>query len=238
MNALGKHLAADLDVQFQTQITSLQRAEQHWTLAADQAAELGRFDAVIVAVPAGQAANILAAVPQLAQQAGAAQMSGCWALMLALPNSLELEFDGAFVNHSPLAWIARNNSKPSRPDGPETWVLHASAEWTQEHLEDTPAMVEQALLAEFWKTVERSPTPPIHTSAHRWRFALPDQPLSDICLFDRTLKVGACGDWCGGPRVEGAFLSGMAMAGRVLGLVNSIEFHQGADAASGQFQLF
>ncbi|MEY3209703.1 MAG: hypothetical protein RIT28_184, partial [Pseudomonadota bacterium] len=28
---------------------------------------------------------------------------------------------------------------------------------------------------------------------------------------------GACGDWCVGPRVEAAYLSGVAMAGRVLG---------------------
>jgi photolyase PhrII len=238
MNAVGKHLAAELDVQFQTRITSLQHAAGRWTLATDQASGLGPFDAVVVALPAGQAANVLAAAPQLAEQAAATTMSGCWAVMLALADSLELGFDGAFVNQSPLAWIARNSNKPGRRDDLETWVLHASPEWTQDHIDDPPAMVEQLLLREFCQAVGRTPVNPVHVAAHRWRFALPDQPLADACLFDRNLKVGACGDWCGGPRVEGAFLSGMAMAGRLLGLANSVESSKRAVVDGGQLHLF
>ncbi|KAA1260324.1 hypothetical protein LF1_28630 [Rubripirellula obstinata] len=30
------------------------------------------------------------------------------------------------------------------------------------------------------------------------------------------MGIAACGDWCGGPRIEGAFLSGMAAAGALL----------------------
>jgi predicted NAD/FAD-dependent oxidoreductase len=35
-------------------------------------------------------------------------------------------------------------------------------------------------------------------------------------LFDPQLGIGACGDWCGGRRVEGAFLSGHALALRII----------------------
>jgi len=35
-------------------------------------------------------------------------------------------------------------------------------------------------------------------------------------LFDPVAGIGACGDWCGGSRVEAAFLSGAAIAGTVL----------------------
>jgi len=59
---------------------------------------------------------------------------------------------------------------------------------------------------------------PEHLSAHRWRYALPTEPLPEPCLFDPRLQLAAAGDWCGGPRVEGAFLSGCAAAGRILSL--------------------
>jgi predicted NAD/FAD-dependent oxidoreductase len=54
--------------------------------------------------------------------------------------------------------------------------------------------------------------------AHRWRYALPTEPLADRYLIDGDLSIGACGDWCAGPRVEGAFLSGAALAERLLAL--------------------
>ena len=41
-------------------------------------------------------------------------------------------------------------------------------------------------------------------------------PLDSPCLFDSQLKIGACGDWCGGRRVAGAFVSGMTLAEQVL----------------------
>jgi len=53
--------------------------------------------------------------------------------------------------------------------------------------------------------------------AHRWRYAQAAEALDLGCLWDGELGLGVCGDWCQGSRVEGAFLSGMAAAGRVLG---------------------
>jgi len=41
--------------------------------------------------------------------------------------------------------------------------------------------------------------------------------LPESSLWDEQHRLGACGDWCGGPRVEGALKSGMALAGQVLG---------------------
>jgi predicted NAD/FAD-dependent oxidoreductase len=176
-----------------------------------------------VTSPAGQAAELLRSVPLLAARARKSPMHGCWAVMLAVTDSLRLGYDGAFVHASPLAWIARNSSKPGRPQESETWVLHASSEWSESHIEESPQAVMSELIDEFWRAVGASPVPVQYRSAHRWRFALPPQPLDDSSLFDSTMRVGACGDWCGGPRVEGAFLSGMAVAGRVLGMLNETE---------------
>jgi renalase len=52
----------------------------------------------------------------------------------------------------------------------------------------------------------------------RWAYARAPAPLDADALFDDEAKVGLGGDWAAGGRVEGAFLSGIALAGRVLGL--------------------
>ena len=43
-----------------------------------------------------------------------------------------MDFDGAFVTDGPVSWIARDASKPGRPDA-ESWVVHTAPEWTREH---------------------------------------------------------------------------------------------------------
>jgi hypothetical protein len=72
------------------------------------------------------------------------------------------------------------------------------------------------LLSAFEEAVGRELPRPVSTDCHRWRFALPDPPLDQSCLYDPGAGLGAGGDWCGGPRVEGALLSGWALADRVL----------------------
>ena len=145
------------------------------------------------------------------------KMHACWAVMVSFDESLELPFDGAFVQESPLSWISRNDSKPGRGGDYESWVLHASPDWSDQCIDEEPDTVLSNLIEAFWRATGSKPRATSYAASHRWRYAIPPQPLESRCLFDSRLKIGACGDWCSGPRVEGAFLSGMAMAGRVLG---------------------
>ena len=57
--------------------------------------------------------------------------------------------------------------------------------------------------------------------AHRWPLALAENCLTLGCLYEEKLWLEVCGDSCQMSRMEGAFLSGMAMAERVLGLTQS-----------------
>lgn len=218
MNALCRHLARDLDVRYETRVDRLERTAEGWRLGSSDGLDLGGFDAVVVSAPAPQTAALLEGVaPRLAARAGGVAMSPCWAVMAAFPEPLALGFDGAFVHRTPLAWVARNASKPGRPEG-EAWVLHGSPEWSESNLELEPAEAAARLLEAFAAAVGGGCPDPVHLAAHRWRFALPAAPLVEPCLFDSDLQLAACGDWCGGPRVEGAFLSGLAAAERVLQL--------------------
>ncbi len=221
MNAICKHLATGLDVQCQTRVAPLVREQELWHLHSEDGTELGKFDFAVTTAPPAQAAALLNVASRLAAQAEGTPMNGCWAVMVAFETPLPLEFSAAFVHNSPLSWIARNSSKPDRDMGVETWVLHASPEWTAMHMEDDPEAVSVLLLDELWRAARIQARRAEFCRAHRWRFALPPEPLEERCIVDSELQVVACGDWCGGPRVEGAFLSGMAAAGRVLGLLKT-----------------
>jgi predicted NAD/FAD-dependent oxidoreductase len=122
-----------------------------------------------------------------------------------------LPFEAAFVNQGPLRWIARNNCKPGR-EGKETWLLHATAEWSEAHIEDTPEAVAEILLEAF---AELGAPLPAAWAAHRWRYADSVPAMAYECIWDDALGLGLCGDWLNGGKVEGAWLSGRALGQRI-----------------------
>lgn len=213
MSAIGRLLAEGLDVQHERAVTALAPRGSAWDVVGEHGHLLGTYDRVVAAVPAPQAVPLLAPSASLATLAKSCTMSPCWAVMAAFEHPLPLDWDAAFVEDAPLAWIMRNGSKPGRP-APECWVLHAAPGWTREHLEQDKSVVPAPLLDVFAQ-VTGVTTPPVHAVAHRWRYALPEEPLTLPYLLDEALGLAACGDWCGGPRVEGAWLSGHTL-GRTL----------------------
>ncbi|HXH03496.1 MAG TPA: hypothetical protein VNN09_09265 [Candidatus Competibacteraceae bacterium] len=158
---------------------------------------------------------LLTARPEWAARLAALRFEPCWTVMLALGGQLPLPLDAAQVVDSPLAWIARNNSKPGR-GGLEAWVLQATAEWSATHLEDSAIKVIAALTRAFREACGRQPVPPAMAQAHRWRHARAATPLGEDCLWDGGLGLGVCGDWCRGERIEDAWLSGLVLAQMML----------------------
>lgn len=220
MSALCHHLGRDVAVAYDQRIASIARRGESWELSKESGEVVGSFDVLWLATPAPQAAALLGTVaPALAERLGAVEMAPCWSVMVSFTEAVDLPIDGAFVSDSPLSWVARDGNKPGRStDGLDTWVLHASAEWSREHLDDDDDDVIDALLSAAWEAFGRPARPPVEAIAHRWRYAIAPDALAEGCLWDPELRIGACGDWCHGSRVEGAFLSGSAAAGRVLGM--------------------
>src|SRR6218665_2215587 len=53
---------------------------------------------------------------------------------------------------------------------------------------------------------------PAHADTRRWRPAQTTRPLGRSHLWDADLRLGVCGDWCRGHRLEDAFVSGLELA--------------------------
>lgn len=218
MTAPGRWLAAPLTIEPGHSVKQIRRSAEGWQLETVEAGWLAtQFDSVLLAVPAPQAAPLLAPVaPEMAALASGARMRGCWALMLQFAAPLALPFDAAFVNQGRLRWIARDNSKPGR-QGPETWLLHATAEWSEARLEDNAKDVEAELVDAFRQACTPIDIPlPQDSSAHRWRYADSFPALTQGCAWEKALGLGMCGDWLNGGKVEGAWLSGRQLAARLM----------------------
>ena len=214
MNAPLKAMAGELGVQFGTRIEQLVRDGEGWQLDGEGAPD-ARFDAVLVAVPAEQAGPLLQPhAPAMATLADQTASDPCWTLMAGFEAPLALVQD-TLRQRGPIGWAARNNAKPGRANE-ECWVIQASPEWSRAHLEEDAETVAAALLAELAEA-NGGPLPrQLGATAHRWRFAR-SGTAGEEALWDAEQRIGVCGDWLIGPRVEAAYMSGLLLAEAVGG---------------------
>jgi len=229
MNQLAQHLAGDVPIQRKSPIAEIRRTPQEtWQLFGPAGNLCGEYDIVICNAPPVQSLALLKNCTELAAEVAAVDMRPCWAALVTTRSTLETEaperdFAGAFVNQGPLCWLSRDSSKPGRlatdatVTGPVCrWVLHASPQWSQTHLEADQADVARELMTAMPALLGCGLEFVGDVITHRWRYANPIKPIDRGHLWDATNHLGVCGDWCGGGRVEGAFLSGLSIAGTIL----------------------
>lgn len=199
LRSLVRDLLAALDVEFETELTSVADVEPEYA-------------AVVLAMPDPQARRLLDGVgaadgvdwidyePVIAVAAGYPQRS--WDLDAA-----------AFVNGDPdITLIADDGAR--RGDGAPVLVVHTGAGLAARCAHDPDTAVEPALAAAARLLgIEAAPS---WTHAHRWLFAKPaDSHDASFALLEQAGPLlGLCGDsWCpsGAPRVESAWRSGHAL---------------------------
>jgi predicted NAD/FAD-dependent oxidoreductase len=224
MASLARNMAAPFgeSLHAATHVSYLNRAAGGWHLSLRDAAATdpalvepggptsGPFDAVILAIPAPQAANLLAAISHpFAPHAAATVIAPCWALMLGFPDPI----NGPATlkpDESPISWLACENTRPGADPAPTAYTIHAGPAWSRAHLEDPADAVIAALREAFTRATGITATP-CYTRTHRWRYALAETPLGQPYLLDSAQKIGVCGDWCLAGKLEAAYLSGQAL---------------------------
>lgn len=217
MTAPAKQLAKDLTIHFSTTIDQLLREGVVWKLhSKEYGLNTSSFDTVLLAIPSKQAEVLVQPHSQaLYQYCQHAVMLPNWTLMVYAKAPLPLDFDAAFINQGMFSWLARSSSKPNRPSA-EAWVAQATSEWSSAHAhltkdEAAPLLVDGfAALTGFRPELFQN---------HLWRFARLAQPNEAGPQLDQSLQLGLCGDWTTGQKVEGAWLSGQALAQSILSAV-------------------
>ncbi len=242
MSSLALHLARDVEVRSSHRVDLIERRGGPFVLRGtiapvgttlgprdalsekDPLVDLGAFDVVLLCLPPAQASGLLERVNDpISERLSAVRFDPCVAFGFVADGDAyrSAAFDGLFVGREGdpdrvIAWVARESSKPTRSDG-EVWVVHAASEWSAAHLRDPRDRIERALLDDIARLLGLDPIRATTSVLKKWAFARSPAPL-DRPLLDDEARIGVGGDWTSGGRVEGAFLSGLALAGRVLGL--------------------
>jgi predicted NAD/FAD-dependent oxidoreductase len=215
MSGLPRALADGLDVSLGVTVTAVRRAGPLWQVATQ--ATVIEAERVVLTVPAPQVAALIGADHPLAARLDAVRIAPGLTLMAAFPADAPAPFASRRFEDGPLAFIARDSSKPGRPDGAVTWVAQAGPAWSTAHLDEDTATIAQRMLPLLCAEIGAAADSALYTAAHRWRYARVTTPLGQPFLTDATGTLQLGGDWCLAGRVEAAWTSGRAIAEDIMG---------------------
>jgi predicted NAD/FAD-dependent oxidoreductase len=212
-SSITRSLLGEITFQPSTRIARLEREGSNWLLYNDGESLLGHWDLVVITAPAPQTYALVRDIAGMADEVKKAQMEPCWvaAVQLSAPLSEPAE---VMIDPVPgLRRIVANSAKAGR-NNTGIYLLQATADWSQEHLEDAPETVGAELGALLSQGLSPA-TPPQLLFAHRWRYAFTKTPLGKDFLWRQGLQIGICADWCIGRTVEDAWASAMALGRQI-----------------------
>ncbi|MFO7813684.1 MAG: FAD-dependent oxidoreductase [Pelovirga sp.] len=212
-STITRSLLGEINFQPSTRIARLERESNSWLLFNDGESLLGRWDLVVLTPPAPQTHALVRGFHEIAEQLKKAQMEPCWVAAVQLSAPLSETAEVMIDPAAGLRRIVSNSVKPGR-NNKNVYLLQATAEWSQEHLEEAPERVGAELCKLMIQGICPA-TPPQLLFAHRWRYAFTKTPLGKDFYWSQGLQMGICGDWFIGRTVEDAWTSAMALAEQI-----------------------
>lgn len=219
MNSLAKDLATGLDCRPNQLVFTLRRQEEGWDVVIDDGSVIP-CDAVLLTAPAAQAWVLLAQseldVPHELFRSDYHRTIGLLTVLdrpSAVPEPGGVQLDPADPS-APFGFVGDNQSKGVSPVPAVTF--HATQPWSLERWDDDIDTLRAALLERAAPFLGDADV--LDAQVKKWRFAGPIEPWADPCWVDEEHRVVLAGDLFAGPKVEGAFNSGVAAASALASL--------------------
>ncbi|WP_420630976.1 NAD(P)/FAD-dependent oxidoreductase [Candidatus Leptofilum sp.] len=216
MTAVAKHLAANLTVHNQTRLTQIQVVGDGWEVTVADGRSY-KAHALLLTPPVPQSLALLDAgnVPLAAADRAVLEKisyAPCLSGMFWVEGDVSLPEPGGLQRpEATLSWLADNQRKGISPEA-QILTAHANPTVSQLWYEAPKGELVGIFMRALRPFLSKNSTIQEY-HIHKWRYALPTTLHPERTLLAAGLPpLAFAGDAFNGPRVEGAALSGLAVA--------------------------
>jgi renalase len=222
IDSVPRHLTRGLEVRTSERVVEVSVRDNSWEARSESGArEVGAV--LLLTAPVPQSLALVGSddfeLPHdVRRKLESISYDPCLALMALLDGPTGVpEPGGMQIKGEPLDWIGDNQRKGISEASAIT--VHAGPAWSRERFEADEAEITASLLSFAGEQLGVDLAPrTVQTSISRWRYSWVTQPHTEPCLVaSKEPPLLFAGDAFGGAKVEGAALSGLAAAGRLLG---------------------
>lgn len=214
MTALAKQLVQGLDVRTSTLVFSLAKQPNGWIVTTDDGVK-HETDAVILTAPLPQSFSLMfSAGIEMPEELRGIDYDRTVGLLVTLASSQHgIPHPGGLQNPDEVfSFIGNNEAKGV--SGATAITFHANARWSLDNFERPLDELGAELLLAAQPWLQGGIV--AHREVKKWRFATPQRVWPEPCWVHESGTLALAGDAFNGPKVEGAFLSGRAVARALL----------------------
>jgi renalase len=224
MQSLARHIAEPLSIRLHTRVHKVFYSDNHWVIEMNEA-EVLKCKHLVLTAPLPQSLKLLEAGNTMIEGTLHDELKGIryqksLAIIARLDGPSEIPADGGMpINKYPLAWIADNQTKGLAPND-VLLTIHSTADYANETWRDSFESKVPPLLQAAEQHIDAKI---VDWQAFEWKYAFPENPWHNLFVEDKDRKLYLAGDAFGGPRVEGAALSGLQCAYEIAGIQQNPE---------------
>lgn len=218
MTSIAKHLAKGQKIYLNHQVKSISYQESSWVIHSTGGEQFtARY--VLLTAPVPQSLQMLTDTHSFLSSTdyntlSAIQYHPCIATILLIDGPSRVPPPGGLkLEKSSIQWLADNNQK-GISTGTTSLTIHASVEFSRENFQRDPGYLAESLIeqANPWLGGQV-----LDWQIHKWRYSHPNKIYPKRFYQSTTLSnLYFAGDGFGGPRIEGAALSGISAAHHLL----------------------
>lgn len=220
MRTLPDHLSRGLEVRTGERVVGINASGHGWETVCDSGLRV-ESQAVVLSAPAPLSAELAQSgsfrLPQQTwERLDLVSYSPCLALLALLDGSSGLSEPGAVqVGNENLNWICDNRLKGI--SGSPALTVHASPQWSSAHWDEGDEEISRSLLSLTEGYLGELGARVLRTSLVRWPHSWVSSLTEPHLAASADPPLLFTGDSFGQPKVEGAALSGLSAADRLLG---------------------
>ena len=131
-------------------------------------------------------------------------------VMVAYKNNLNLPLSSIKFNDEILSWASNENSKNRYNSKLNLWTLQASEKWSKKAInkyKEKKSFFINKIVNQFFKLTGFKKDKIIFSQIHGWKYSYNLKKTNYKSFWIKKYKLGICGDWLSGPKIENAWLS-------------------------------
>jgi predicted NAD/FAD-dependent oxidoreductase len=215
-NALIKYQLRGIKQFFNSQIIRAEYKKKFWEITLKDKSK-HQFKALIITCPFPQLKKLARNYLDKKILDLKVQMQPNITVMIAFKNQKDLPINSIKFDDKILTWAANENSKKRFRSNFNLWTLQASLKWSKKTINKykKDKLIMNQLISKFLKLTGFEKNKLVHKKIHGWKYSYNFEKTPFLSSWSKKYRLGICGDWFNGPKVENAWVSAKDLAKKI-----------------------